>query len=60
MPPTTQDIADWIESVNTEGQGLTAWELGFMESITEQFEQSHNLSDRQTEILERIYAHKTP
>lgn len=61
---TTKDkreiIADWIEAVNTEGRDLTKWELGFMENITKQFERSANLSDRQEEILERIYAEKTP
>lgn len=53
-------VADWIESVNSEGRGLAAWELGFMESIADQFERSGSLSDRQEEILERIYANKTP
>ena len=54
------DIARWIEIVNTEGRNLTAWERSFMESITDQFEGSGSLSERQTEILERIYAEKTP
>jgi hypothetical protein len=53
-------VAGWIESVNSEGRGLTSWELGFMKSITDQFERSGSLSDRQEEILERIYANKTP
>ena len=52
-------IAQWIELVNTEGLGLTEWELGFMENITDQFEHGGNLSENQEEILERIYAHKT-
>ena len=54
------DIARWIEIVNTEGRNLTSWEQSFMESITDQFERSGSLSERQTEILERIYAEKTP
>lgn len=53
-------IADWIERVNTEGRDLTAWELGFMESITDQFERGKNLTDLQVERLESIYAEKTP
>jgi hypothetical protein len=52
-------IAQWIELVNTEGLGLTEWELGFMENITDQFERGGNLSENQEEILERIYANKT-
>ena len=60
MTHEAEVIADWIESVNSEGRGLTTWELSFMESITDQFERSGSLSDRQEEILERIYAEKTP
>lgn len=53
-------IKSWIEHVNNEGRNLTKWELDFMESITEQFEERNSLSDRQEEILERIYTDKTP
>ena len=52
-------ISEWLELVNTEGRNLTAWELSFMESITDQFERWETLSERQIEILERIYAEKT-
>ena len=57
---STPPIGDWIDLVNSEGRGLTSWELGFMESITDQHERTGSLSERQTEILERIYAEKTP
>lgn len=53
-------IADWIERANTEGRGLTGWEVQFMESLTEQFGSSGSISERQEEILERIYSEKTP
>lgn len=52
-------IEDWIILVNDEGRNLSKWELGFMESITEQFEKTNSISDRQEEILERIYSEKT-
>lgn len=53
-------IGDWIEKVNTEAhKPLTEWELGFMESITDQWERTGSLSERQIEILERIYTEKT-
>lgn len=60
MKQKREVIADWIERVNTEGRNLNAWELGFMESITDQFERTHRLSDLQEEKLEKIYAEKTP
>jgi hypothetical protein len=57
----SKDVIDgWIDAVNNEGHDLTNWEVGFMESITEQFERDRFLTDRQEEILERIYAEKTP
>ena len=58
QPPDV--LKEWIDSVNTEGRNLTNWELGFMASITEQFELTNRLTERQAEVLERIYAHKTP
>lgn len=52
-------IQSWIELVNTEGRGLSKWEQDFMDSITEQFEERGAISDRQEEILERIYSNRT-
>ena len=51
-------IDHMITTTNDEGKDLTAWELGFMESITEQWISKGFLSDRQSEILEKIYAEK--
>ena len=58
--PVKDTIAQWIEDVNNVGRGLTDWEKNFIESITDQFEQTGRLSEKQEEILERIYANKTP
>ncbi len=60
MKQTKEVISDWIDKVNSEGRGLSKWELGFMESITDQFAEYGAISDKQEEILERIYANKTP
>lgn len=51
-------IKYWIDSVNEDGWNLTKWEENFMDSISEQFELRGTLSDRQEEILERIYTEK--
>jgi hypothetical protein len=59
----TQDadvIRSWIESIQDNGRGLSKWEQDFVESVAEQMERSNSVSDRQEEILERIYAEKTP
>ena len=57
---TKEIIKQWIEDVNEEGRGLTDWERNFMFSITEQFDSRGALSERQEEILERIYTEKVP
>ena len=52
-------IEHWINTVNEEGKNLSKWEEDFMESITEQFKEKNWISDKQEDILERIYTDKT-
>jgi DNA-binding NarL/FixJ family response regulator len=56
---STDVLGEWIRMVNEEGVNLSKWETSFMESITDQWERSHSLSERQIEILERIYTERT-
>lgn len=60
MTKDAKVIEHWINTVNEDGFKLSKWELDFMESITEQFAQKNWISDKQEEILERIYVDKTP
>ena len=53
-------LEQWISAVNEGGRRLTTWELQFMESITAQFDDGDSLSEKQEEILERIYTEKVP
>lgn len=53
-------IQDWIDTINISGKNLSKWEEDFMESLTEQFNERNSISDKQEEILERIYVNKTP
>lgn len=46
--------------ITSEGRNLTKWEEDFISSIGTQLENGRELSERQLEILERIYAEKTP
>lgn len=59
MTQSKEVIADWISQIQEEGKGLTKWEEEFILSIQEQFELRGSISDRQEEILERIYAERT-
>lgn len=38
---------------------LSKWEQDFIESISSQYEERGRLSEKQCEVLERIYAEKT-
>jgi len=52
-------IKHMLTSLETPNEELTKWEENFIESVSEQFGKKNNLSDRQIEILDKIYAEKT-
>jgi hypothetical protein len=47
------EIRQQLEDLN--GAKLTKWETEFVESLTEQYDEGHNFSGRQLEILNEIY-----
>lgn len=53
----------WIDAIKTDGINLSKWEEDFVDSLEEQIEsrkgREEPLSEKQAEILERIYAEKT-
>jgi hypothetical protein len=58
---TEEEQKKWEYMLNqceTEGRNISAWELSFLESLRDQFDRTHSLSERQKEILERIYVDK--
>jgi len=50
-PITDREIIDWLCSIE---EGLTDWEVNFIESITRQFESKGCLSDPQRKVAKRI------
>jgi hypothetical protein len=54
-----QLVEHMLEGLERPVKELTKWELGFVESITEQWTAREWISDRQMEILEKIYAERT-
>lgn len=52
-------IADWINQIDDNAEKLNVWETEFFESVQSQFERTGSISDKQEEVLERIYANKT-
>lgn len=59
--PKSQDLLQgWIDSILAEASDdLTEWESNFIDSLQGQLTRKGSLSERQEEILERIYAEKT-
>lgn len=53
-------IRHYFETLHASGFDLTDWEKSFLSSTARQFNSKGDLSDRQLEILERIYSEKTP
>jgi hypothetical protein len=50
------DTRTKIEEINDIAEKIcTEWEYDFMESITEQFEERGSLTEKQEDILNRIY-----
>ena len=48
-----------VDHIEQFGHGLTAWELSFTESVSDQLSQGRPLTERQAEILEKIWSEKS-
>jgi len=51
-------VEEWFKSIEETGVNLSKWEEDFVESVKEQFTKRGSLSEKQLEILERIYAER--
>lgn len=56
IPATVTDKASWVDltELDRRGEGLTQWEVDFVESLTQQLLEGRKLSDRQASRLEEI------
>jgi hypothetical protein len=59
MKQPKEVVEKWIKTALEDGKGITAWENDFLVSVGEQLERKGTLSDKQEEIVERIYSEKT-
>lgn len=60
MTPEQKTLAEhMLKALESPLHALTKWEEDFIESVTEQLSERGHLSERQMEIVERIYAEKT-
>jgi hypothetical protein len=59
--PDMSKVAEWIDRCLTQNhKPLSEWEQRFLESVSDQLYHHGSLSEKQIEIIERIYAEKTP
>jgi hypothetical protein len=59
-PQPVEVLQKWIATIKQHGRGLTDWEKYFVGEIEKQLSRSGRLSERQHQILEKLYADKTP
>jgi len=55
-----EDIEWMLNAIQENARNLSKWERDFIESVAEQFGNRGTLSERQLEIVDRIYTEKTP
>ncbi len=55
-----QDWDEWLDQIAERGVNLTAWEIDFVEDMQGKRAAKRTLTDKQVEILERIFAQRTP
>ena len=53
-----QKVDDQLQALQHPYKRLTAWELEFLTSVTDQFSRNQNLSERQVEVLNKIHEEK--
>lgn len=52
-------VWEWLEIIRERGIELTEWETNFIQSCYDQWERKRTLSEKQIDIIERIYTEKT-
>ena len=53
-------LRQWAEAIQDHGRGLTTWEMEFVGDVADRLDRDLPLSEKQEEVLERIYADRTP
>lgn len=56
------ELQRFIDEIREHGadRGLTKWEADFVDSVATQLDARGALTERQVEILDKIYAERTP
>ena len=60
MKYTKEQLTRFVSELKESDLELSKWEESFLDSVGGKLSKGWTLSDRQIEILERLYAEKTP
>lgn len=55
-----QEWDHWLDRIQDVGVNLTAWEASFVEDMQDLRRRHVGLTEKQAEVLEAIYAKRTP
>jgi hypothetical protein len=59
-PQPIEVLKSWVDAIHDEAaDSLNEWEMEFIESVSSILASGRQLSQRQEQVLERIYAEKT-
>lgn len=59
MKYTKEQLARFVSELQEGDLELTRWEIQFLDSLSEQLAKGWTLSERQIDILDRLYAENT-
>lgn len=60
QPQDIEVYKSWVEAILDEASNkLSNWEVDFINSIASQLDNNRNLSEKQADIVERIYSERT-
>jgi len=58
--PSPTTVEQWVRDINQHGKNLNLWEQQFMAKITRGLSHGWKFTPKEIQIIERIYANKTP
>lgn len=60
MKYTKEQLARFVDAIQDTGINVSKWEADFVASVGQQLTERGTLSEKQIEILDRIYSERTP
>ena len=58
--PDQAKVERWLDEIEAHGTNLTTWEAEFVEAMQVRRDLGNTFTPKQAEVIERIYAERTP